>query len=63
MSKSETISFNCPCCEAEYRIVTIEAAGDEEHGKVACLRCDALFPGGDGNVCFKYFLVGGPRRK
>jgi predicted Zn finger-like uncharacterized protein len=63
MRKSETISFNCPSCEAEYRIVTIEAPPDEEHGKVACLRCDALFPAGEGRVYFKYFLVGRPRRK
>jgi predicted Zn finger-like uncharacterized protein len=65
MSKSEPIRFNCPCCEAEYKIVRIEAPSDAQYGKVSCLRCDALFPGGEGGVFFKYFLVGGrsSRRK
>jgi len=29
MSKSETIIFNCPRCEAEYRIVSIEAPREQ----------------------------------
>jgi predicted Zn finger-like uncharacterized protein len=60
MSKSQTIIFNCPSCEAEYRIVSIEAPSDVMHGKIACLKCDALFPAGEGRVFFKYFLVGRP---
>ena len=63
MSKSETIIFNCPRCEAEYRIVSIEAPRDISHGKIACLNCDALFPAGEGRVFFKYFLVGRPSRR
>ena len=63
MSKSEPIRFRCPYCKAEYRIVRIEAPHDEPHGKIACLRCDALLPAGEGRVYFKYFLVGAPRRK
>jgi len=63
MSKSETIIFNCPRCEAEYRIVTIEAPSHGMHGKIGCLKCDALFPAGEDRVFFKYFLVGRPSRR
>ena len=65
MRKSEPIPFTCPACEAEYKIVTIEAC-DVQQGKVHCLNCDALFPAGEGRVAFKYFLVGrrrGRKRK
>ena len=60
MSKSETIIFNCPRCEAEYKIVSIEAPRDIPHEKIARLKCDALFPAGEGRMFFKYFLVGRP---
>ena len=63
MRKSEPISFSCPSCHAEYRIVTIDAPSGEEHGQVACLKCDALFPAGEGRVFFKYFLLGRPKKK
>jgi predicted Zn finger-like uncharacterized protein len=57
MSQPEPIPFRCPSCEAEYKIVTIEAC-DAVRGKIRCLKCDALFPAGEGRVAFKYFLVG-----
>ena len=60
MSKSEPNDFSCPGCEAEYKVVTIEASSDTLHGKIVCLKCDALFPAGEGRVFFKYFLVGWP---
>jgi hypothetical protein len=60
MSNSKTIIFNCPRCQAEYRIISIEAPCDVPHGKIACLKCDALFPAGDGRAFFKYFLLGRP---
>ena len=61
MDKSEPIDFSCPGCEAEYKVVTIEAPSDALHGKIVCLKCDALFPAGEGGrVFFKYFLVGQP---
>jgi transcription elongation factor Elf1 len=59
MSKSEPTPFSCPSCEAEYKIVAIEVC-DEQQGKISCLRCDALFPAGEGRVAFKYFLVKRP---
>jgi hypothetical protein len=59
MSKSEPIPFNCPACEAEYKIVTIETC-DLQQGRIRCLKCDTPFPAGEGRVAFKYFLVGRP---
>jgi hypothetical protein len=59
MSQSEPIPFRCPTCEAEYKIVTIEAC-DVVRGKIHCLKCDAPFPAGEGRVAFKYFLVERP---
>ena len=60
MSQSEPITFRCPGCEAEYKLVTIETC-DDVHGQIRCVNCDALFPAGEGRVAFKYFLVGRPR--
>jgi hypothetical protein len=54
---SEPVAFNCPSCEAEYKIITIEAPSDTPRSKIGCLRCDALFPSGEGSVVLKYILV------
>ena len=59
MSQSEPIPFNCPGCEAEYKIVTVETC-DNVQGRIRCLKCDAPFPAGEGRVAFKYFLVRRP---
>ena len=60
-SKSETFAFICPSCEAEYKVVTVAARSDMRNRKNGCLRCDALFPAGEGNVFLKYILMA-PRR-
>jgi len=57
---SEPIPFSCPVCEAQYKIVTIEVC-DVQQSKIACLKCDALFPAGEGRVALKYFLVKRPK--
>ena len=59
LSKSEPIPFSCPMCEAEYKIVMIEAC-DLQRGKISCLRCGFRFPASEGNVSLKYFLVRRP---
>jgi hypothetical protein len=59
MSK-KPIPFSCPSCDAEYKIVAIDVC-DVQQGNIRCLRCDALFPAGEGRVAFKYFLVGRSR--
>jgi hypothetical protein len=62
MSQSEPVPFRCPSCEAEYKIVTVET-DDVVQGKIRCLKCDALFPAGEGRVAFKYFLLRRPSRR
>jgi hypothetical protein len=60
-NESEPFAFTCPSCEAEYKVVTVGARTDMPHRKTGCLRCDALFPAGEGNVFLKYILMA-PRR-
>jgi predicted Zn finger-like uncharacterized protein len=40
---SEPILFSCPSCRAKYKIVTIDSPGNRHHGRVACMKCNALF--------------------
>jgi hypothetical protein len=59
LGKSKPIPFDCPVCEAEYKIVTFEAC-DLQRGKTTCLRCGFPFPASEGYVGLKYFLVTRP---
>ena len=45
MSKSEPNDFSCPGCEAEYKVVTIDAPIDALHGKIACLKSKPVIKG------------------
>jgi len=62
-NQSEPVAFTCPSCEAEYKIVAIEGPSDAQRNKIGCLRCDALFPAGEGRVFYKYLLVGSGKAK
>jgi hypothetical protein len=62
-NNSEPVIFVCPSCEAEYKIITIEAPSDTPRSKIGCLRCDALFPSGEGSVVLKYIPVEAPSGK
>jgi hypothetical protein len=62
-NNSEPVAFTCPSCGAEYKIVTIEAPSDTPRSKIGCLRCDAMFPSGEGRLALKYFLVRPPSNK
>jgi transcription elongation factor Elf1 len=57
--KPEPITFDCPSCGAKYIIVTIDVANSVQHSKFACLKCDALFPVGEGQVSLEYILLDG----
>jgi predicted Zn finger-like uncharacterized protein len=60
MHRPEPIIFSCPSCGAKYKIVTIDSPGSWYHGKVACSKCNTLFPAGDEHMLFKYVLVWPP---
>ena len=57
--KSEPIAFACPSCGAKYIIVTIGVANGVQQSKFACVKCDALFPVGEGQVSLEYILLDG----
>lgn len=56
-NKSKPIVFECPGCEAKYIVVAIEVPDGVGHSKFGCVKCDALFPLGDGRVLLEYKLL------
>ena len=58
-NKPGPIVFDCPSCGAKYIIVTIDVANSVQHSKFACVKCDALFPVGEGQVALEYILLVG----
>jgi hypothetical protein len=55
----ESITFDCPNCGAKYIVVTPDDANGVQHSKFACVKCDALFPAGEGQVSLEYILQDG----
>jgi predicted Zn finger-like uncharacterized protein len=56
--------FNCPNCEAIYRVVEAEAGPETIDGDVPCCRCGGYLPDRRGEYILKYFYVrGGARRR
>jgi hypothetical protein len=54
----DTISFKCPNCNAEYKVVRIEAPpalGNE----LVCLSCGGPLSNREGKFALKYFRLGG----
>jgi hypothetical protein len=41
-------------------IVTIDVPRGEKHNKFGCVRCDTLFPVGEGRTSLEYILVAIP---
>jgi predicted Zn finger-like uncharacterized protein len=55
--------FDCPSCQAIYRVVEAEAGPESIDGDVPCRRCGGFLPGRKGEYVIKYFYVrGGARR-
>jgi predicted Zn finger-like uncharacterized protein len=60
MTESAT-KFQCPNCEAAYKVVRIEAPPDHNN-PVLCLSCGGPLKNREGKFALKYFRVdGGPR--
>jgi transcription elongation factor Elf1 len=55
--------FDCPICQAHYKIVRMESDQIDFDGPVACRSCGAPLQGREGNAILKYFLVGGRRAR
>jgi hypothetical protein len=56
--KSHAELFNCPNCNAQYKLVRVEADHVGLYGQIECYDC-----GGPLKVIFKYFLVDRPRKQ
>ena len=55
--------FNCPNCNAQYKLVRAEADHVGLYGQIECYHCGGPLKGGEGQFIFKYFLVDRPRRQ
>jgi predicted Zn finger-like uncharacterized protein len=56
--------FDCPTCQAVYRVVEAESGPETIGGDVPCRRCGAFLPGRKGQYVLKYFYIrGGARRR
>ena len=51
--------FDCPTCQAVYRVVEAEAGPETIDGDVPCRRCGGFLPGRKGEHVLKYFYVRG----
>jgi predicted Zn finger-like uncharacterized protein len=59
-TSDKATEFNCPNCNALYKVVRMEAkstAGDRE---ITCRSCGAPLQGREGDFILKYFLVKPP---
>jgi hypothetical protein len=55
--------FNCPNCEAKYKVVLAEAPpGPTTDREITCLNCGGPLPGRQGSFLLKYFLISRLRR-
>jgi hypothetical protein len=56
MPETET-KFRCPNCEAEYKVVRIEAPPTREDRQLTCLSCGGPIRNREGKFALKYFRV------
>jgi hypothetical protein len=59
MAPPDILRFNCPNCDAEYRVVRVTAdpALDRE---ITCRSCGGPLQGREGGFFMKYFMVNRP---
>ena len=51
------ISFTCAHCQALYHVVKVEAGPETIDVEVTCRACGAPFPGREGKLVLKYFML------
>jgi len=52
--------FACPLCDAEFKLVLVEAGPESSDANVECPACATEFPGRAPGKVLKYFLVAEP---
>jgi hypothetical protein len=57
MNEQRPTPFNCPNCDAEYRIVRLEAGRETIDRELACIACGTPLNGREGGFLVKYFFV------
>jgi transcription elongation factor Elf1 len=63
MTELSSSLFNCPACNAEYKVVRMEAASaGKSDEQIECRNCGGPLDARDGAFILKYFLVGPPRK-
>ena len=61
MAQPPVARFDCPNCNALYKVVRVEADPLTADSEITCRNCDAPLQGREGASVLKYFLVGRPR--
>ena len=54
-------AFICPLCEAEFKVVRVDATAESPERPVFCPACATEFPAMENGTILKYFLVAQPR--
>ena len=54
---AEAVSFKCPTCEAEYRVLRVEAPATHSR-QMLCLSCGGPLRNRDGKFALKYLRTG-----
>ena len=58
------VAFRCPNCDAQYKIVEVEAPpGPTTDREMTCLCCGGPLHGRQGLFLLKYFLIERPKRR
>jgi predicted Zn finger-like uncharacterized protein len=53
--------FDCPRCQARYRIARMKSEQGVAYGMVQCVVCDQLLAPTEADAILKYFLVSRPK--
>jgi hypothetical protein len=55
--------FDCPHCQAKYKLVRVDAPIVEIMQEITCRSCGGPLQGREGRFIMKYFLVSKRRRR
>jgi hypothetical protein len=59
----EPTVFNCPNCDALYKLVRMDAPPSSKEREITCRRCGAPLRGREGAFILKFFLVKNATRR
>jgi DNA-directed RNA polymerase subunit RPC12/RpoP len=62
MAATQSVRFNCPNCDAQYKLIRIEADSVTADRQIECLTCGTPLQGREGRYVLKYFLLDASHR-